>query len=84
MHVTSYCNLLAPVRLSFISRSARMSLLQVERLLIIEDCLTSRSHRVICQNELMDTFTYSLVPNKSTVSRLVTVSVTHELFTDLN
>jgi hypothetical protein len=71
MQVTSCCNLLAPVRqLSFNSRSARMSFSQVQRVFIVEHCLTSRSY-LTCQNEFRDTFPDSPVPNKSTVYRLV-------------
>jgi hypothetical protein len=43
--VTSYCNLLAPVRqLSFNSRSARMSFSQVQRVFIVENYLAFRSY----------------------------------------
>jgi hypothetical protein len=71
MQVTTCCNLLAPVRrLSFNSRSSRMSFSQVQRVFIVELCLASRSY-LTCQNEFRDTFSDSPVPNKSTVSRLV-------------
>jgi hypothetical protein len=70
-HVTSCCNLLAPVReLSSKSRSARMSFSQVQRVFIAEHYLASRSY-LTCQNEFRDTFPDFPVPNKSTVSRLV-------------
>jgi hypothetical protein len=69
--VTSCCNLLAPVHQLFSnSRSARMSFSQVQRVFIVEHYLASRSY-ITCQNELMDTFPDSPVPNKSTISRLV-------------
>jgi hypothetical protein len=47
-----------------------MSLSQVQRVFIEEHYLASRSY-LTCQNEFRDTFPDSLVPNKSTVSRLV-------------
>jgi hypothetical protein len=69
--VASCCNLLAPVRqLSFNRRSARMSFSQVQRVFIVQHYLASRSY-LTCQNEFRDTFPYSPVPNKSTISRLV-------------
>jgi hypothetical protein len=69
--VTSCCNLLAPVRqLSSNSRSAKMSLSQVQRVFIVEHYLASRSY-LTCQNEFRDTFPDSPVPNKSSLSRLV-------------
>jgi hypothetical protein len=52
------------------SRSTRMSFLQVQRVFIVEHYLASRSY-LACQNEFMDTFPDSPVPNKSTMSRLV-------------
>jgi hypothetical protein len=67
----SWCNLLVPVRqLSFNSRNARMFFSQAQRVFIVEHCLASRSY-LTCPNEFRDTFYDSLVPNKSTVSRLV-------------
>jgi hypothetical protein len=69
--VPSCCNLLVPVRqLCFNSRSARMSVSQVQRVLIVENDLASRSY-LTCQNKFRDTFPDSRVPNKSTISRLV-------------
>jgi hypothetical protein len=47
-----------------------MSFSQVQRVFIVEHYLVSRSY-LTCQNEFMDTFTGSPVPNKSTTSRLV-------------
>jgi hypothetical protein len=68
--VTSCCNLFVPVRqLSFNSRSAMMSFSQVQRVLIVEYYLASRSY-LTCQNEFRDTFPDYPVPNKSTISRL--------------
>jgi hypothetical protein len=57
-------------QLSSISRSARMSFSQVQRVFIVEHYLASRSY-LTCQNEFRDTFHDSPVPNKSTISRLV-------------
>jgi hypothetical protein len=69
--VTSCCNLLAPVRqLSSNSRSGRMSFSQVKRVFTVEHYLASRSY-LTCQNEFRDTFPDSVVPSKSTISRLV-------------
>jgi hypothetical protein len=47
-----------------------MSFSQVQRVFIVEHYLASRSY-LTCQNEFMDTFPDSPVPNKSTISRLV-------------
>jgi hypothetical protein len=58
-----------------------MSFSQVQRVFIVEHYLASRSY-FTCQNGFRDTFPDSPVPNKSTVSRLV--SVTPELFTGLH
>jgi hypothetical protein len=82
--VTSCCNLLAPIRhLSFISRSARLSFSQVQRVFIVEHYLASRSNFTF-QNGFRDTFPDSPVPNKSKIPRRLTVSVTQELFTRLH
>jgi hypothetical protein len=54
--VTSCYNLLTSVRqLPFNSRSARMSVSQVQRVFIVKHCLLSRSY-LTCQNEFRDTF----------------------------
>jgi hypothetical protein len=69
--VMSCCNLLSPVlQLSLNSRSARMSFSQAQRVFIVEHYLASRSY-LTCQNEFRDTFPYSPVPNKWTISRLL-------------
>jgi hypothetical protein len=69
--VTTCCNLLMSfLQVSLNSRSARMSFPQVQRVCIVEHYLASRSY-LSCQNEFRDTFSYSPVPNKSTLSRLV-------------
>jgi hypothetical protein len=47
-----------------------MSFSQVQRLFIVEHYVASR-YCLTCQNEFRDTFSYSSVPNKSTISRLV-------------
>jgi hypothetical protein len=47
-----------------------MSFSQVQQVFIVAHCLASRSYST-CQNEFRDTFPDSLVPNKSTVSRLL-------------
>jgi hypothetical protein len=69
--VTSCYNLLASVRQLFLnSQSARMFFWQVERVIIVEHYLISRSYLTF-QNEFRDTFPDSPVPNKSIISRLV-------------
>jgi hypothetical protein len=68
--VTSCCNLLLLVRrLSFSSRSARTSFSQVQRVFIVEHCLSSRSY-LNCQNSFRDTFSDPSVPNKPAECRL--------------
>jgi hypothetical protein len=68
--VMSCCNLLTPVRqLSFSSQVQRF-FSQVQQVLIVEHYLASRSY-LTCQNEFRDTFPNSPVPNKSTISHLV-------------
>jgi hypothetical protein len=64
-----------------------MSFSQVQRVFIVEHYLASRSY-LSCQNEFMDTFPDSPVPNKSTISRLVNrfrgTGGVQELFTGLH
>jgi hypothetical protein len=67
----SHCNLLTPVyQLSPNNWSARMSFSQVKQVFTVEQYLASHSY-LTCQNEFMDTFPDSPVPNKSKVSHLV-------------